>query len=398
MKDYKDILNKVSLEDLKKGFVYDTSSETYTCLICGERFSRGRIYSLNTNLYEAWKAVCIHVETSHKSMFDFLLSLDKETTGFTEHQKKLLAYFHAGMSDKEIAAMMGSSVSTVRNQRFTFREKENQAKIVLTVFELLKEKNISGEATTGETLQDAVMPAKEPFSVSEDDEKEVLRKYFPEGPQGPLSHFPNREKARYLALRVLLKRFTANRVYTEKEVNAILKEVFPDYAILRRYLTDYGFLSRNDDGSRYSMQKDKAKRNYASDNYKLAKGAIKMDKEKKNKIKSEYKQASRPMGVYQIRSVANGKILVGGSPNLYGKANSYQAALSWDAQYNKELGEDWHKYGPTNFVFEILEELEPDKENPHRSYRDDLKALEELWLEKLQPYGDKGYNKPLKNK
>ncbi len=33
--------------------------------------------------------------------------------------------------------------------------------------------------------------------------------------------------------------------FTEKEVNAFLAEFYDDYAVLRRYLVDYGYLSRD---------------------------------------------------------------------------------------------------------------------------------------------------------
>jgi len=39
-----------------------------------------------------------------------------------------------------------------------------------------------------------------------------------------------------------------------------------------------------------------------------------------------------------------------------------------------------------------LDQLEP-KEDPAYNYTDDLTVLLELWLEKLQPFEDRGYNK-----
>jgi hypothetical protein len=50
------------------------------------------------------------------------------------------------------------------------------------------------------------------------------------------------------------------------------------------------------------------------------------------------------------------------------------------------------KLGSNNFAFEIMDEL------PARGgdvdYRAELDALENLWLEKLQPFGERGYNEP----
>ncbi|MNW69193.1 hypothetical protein D3C74_481460 [compost metagenome] len=48
-----------------------------------------------------------------------------------------------------------------------------------------------------------------------------------------------------------MSRFDAKKKYSEKEVNEILRTVDSDYATLRRYLIEYGFIDRKDDGSLY---------------------------------------------------------------------------------------------------------------------------------------------------
>lgn len=53
--------------------------------------------------------------------------------------------------------------------------------------------------------------------------------------------------------------------------------------------------------------------------------------------------------------------------------------------------------GSENFVFEILDELQPNPD-PNYNYSVDLAFLEELWLEKLEPYGERGYNERKKGK
>ncbi|HRI47868.1 MAG TPA: GIY-YIG nuclease family protein, partial [Ignavibacteriaceae bacterium] len=59
---------------------------------------------------------------------------------------------------------------------------------------------------------------------------------------------------------------------------------------------------------------------------------------------------------------------------------------------NSQLQNDFNKFGESNFVFEIIDYLEP-KEGVNFDYTNDLATLEELWLEKLQPYNESGYNK-----
>ncbi|MFE0442266.1 MULTISPECIES: DUF2087 domain-containing protein [Aerococcus] len=42
-----------------------------------------------------------------------------------------------------------------------------------------------------------------------------------------------------------------NRIYSEKEVNEILKPIYTDFAIIRRSLIDYGFMEHNQDCTEY---------------------------------------------------------------------------------------------------------------------------------------------------
>jgi hypothetical protein len=65
--------------------------------------------------------------------------------------------------------------------------------------------------------------------------------------------------------------------------------------------------------------------------------------------------------------------------------------LSIGSHRNKELQNDWNKYGKDNFVFEILETVKV-KNDPNFDINDELTLLEEIWLERLEPFGEKGYN------
>jgi len=57
-----------------------------------------------------------------------------------------------------------------------------------------------------------------------------------------------------IVLTELAKRFENGRVYSEKEVNEILLTAYEDYAVLRRYLIEYGFMDRELDGSAYWLK------------------------------------------------------------------------------------------------------------------------------------------------
>ena len=119
--------------------------------------------------------------------------------------------------------------------------------------------------------------------------------------------------------------------------------------------------------------------------------------DKKKELIKEYKQNHRPMGVYQIRNTVNNKVFVGASLNLPGILNRHKFALNMGSHSCKTLQAEWNEYGSESFVFEILDELTP-REDPKYNYADELACLVEMWLENLQPYGDRGYNEKKKSK
>jgi hypothetical protein len=112
----------------------------------------------------------------------------------------------------------------------------------------------------------------------------------------------------------------------------------------------------------------------------------------KREIKKIYKQKSPDMGLYQIRNLASGKIYVGRATDLNGKLNSERFQLKNKMHMNRDLQQDFNELGKEQFAFEVLDRLQP-KESPGHDPGQELKELEDMWLEKLQPYAEKGYNK-----
>lgn len=241
-----------SLTELKKGYLFEPPSGEFVCLICGERFTKGRIYDLNGLFYEAEKAAQVHLKTAHSSMFEYLIGMDKKYTGLTEHQKSLMSLFHQGLNDKEISVRMdGVSLSTVRNHRFALREKMKQAKVFLAIMELLEAKMQSETNDKFIEIPRSARMVDERFAITAAESEEIIKRYFPQGPDGPISEFPAKEKRKVIIIKQLAKRFELGRKYSEKEVNAVLEATFHDYVTLRRYLIEYGFLDRLPDGSSY---------------------------------------------------------------------------------------------------------------------------------------------------
>ncbi|MDW0115963.1 DUF2087 domain-containing protein [Sporosarcina thermotolerans] len=92
---------------------------------------------------------------------------------------------------------------------------------------------------------------EERFQVTETEREKVVKNYFRKGLDGPLDTFPSKEKRKYIIAQEIIKRFEVGKVYLEKEINVILKEIYLDFATIRRFFIDYGFMKRSDDGKEY---------------------------------------------------------------------------------------------------------------------------------------------------
>jgi hypothetical protein len=108
---------------------------------------------------------------------------------------------------------------------------------------------LDGEAGKGyrvrtQALQAAAIP---PAGEAEPDEElgdQVLRRFIS---KGRLLAIPAARGKRLVVLDHLAGLFEPGRRYPEPEVNQLLGRYHPDYAMLRRYLVDDGFLARADE-------------------------------------------------------------------------------------------------------------------------------------------------------
>lgn len=121
-----------------------------------------------------------------------------------------------------------------------------------------------------------------------------------------------------------------------------------------------------------------------------------MDTKKKD-LKKAYQQSHRQMGVFQIRNLANDKVFVATSLDLPGILNRHRFQLQAGNHRIQQLQQEWNEYGGDKFAFEILDELTPSSD-ANRDYREELTFLEDMWLDKLQPFGERGYNEPKKTR
>ncbi len=221
----------------------------------------------------------------------------------------------------------------------------------------------------------------------------VLNTFFD---SGKLRRMPSQSKKRLIILDEIIKIFDINKIYSEKEIDSMIGEIFDDYCTIRRYFVDEKMMFRKKGEYRLNL-------NYRGESsssipfLKLANDDVKKRKIKKHltktagqnimstrsEIKRNYKMTHPPMGVYQIKNKLNDNIYFGSSVNLNAIINRHKAELNIGIHKIDDLKQAWNMYGEDGVIFEIIDKLEP-KEDPDYNYTEDLATLKDLWSEKLK--------------
>ncbi len=94
-----------------------------------------------------------------------------------------------------------------------------------------------------------LQPKLEDIPVAE--RESILKAFFKQGSDGPLSNYPSQDKKKLVVLANLAEMFEFNKTYNTLEVNQKLKVRFEDFATLRRDLVEFGFFERTPDGKEY---------------------------------------------------------------------------------------------------------------------------------------------------
>ncbi len=79
------------------------------------------------------------------------------------------------------------------------------------------------------------------LGAASEDEEAVLRTFFRDG---RLTEIPAKESKRRIVLERIALEFEAGVRYDERTVNVMVGRFHNDYAAIRRYLVDEGFLTR----------------------------------------------------------------------------------------------------------------------------------------------------------
>ncbi|MGX7014384.1 DUF2087 domain-containing protein [Vagococcus silagei] len=73
--------------------------------------------------------------------------------------------------------------------------------------------------------------------------------------ENALITIPKKQKDKEAVFERIITLFEFNRIYNEKEINEMLGEIYPDYALIRRYLVDSNLLQRDNYGEKYQRIK-----------------------------------------------------------------------------------------------------------------------------------------------
>ena len=112
----------------------------------------------------------------------------------------------------------------------------------------------------------------------------------------------------------------------------------------------------------------------------------------RREVIKEYKRTLQPMGIVQVKNIKNGRVYIIASANTAGSINSIRFQLKMGVFLpSPALAADWKELGERCFLIEVIDDLKP-VDDPDHDYREDLKTLEAIWLDKLKPYGERGYH------
>ena len=121
----------------------------------------------------------------------------------------------------------------------------------------------------------------------------------------------------------------------------------------------------------------------------------KVNSKSRSELKRAYREKPPPAGVFAVRRTKNGKVAVGSSMNVQGALNRVEFELKLKMHKTfPGLQADCDQFGIDSIQFEVLDHLPPAEDPTTSDPKEELKVLKALWLERLKPFGEAGYNVP----
>lgn len=286
-------------------------------------------------------------------------TLDLGASTISHHLKKLEA---AGL------------VSGVREQYYTVYHLRPEA-LDRRLRELVED---AGDARADEALRLAAYRRK------------ILRAFVKDG---RVERLPAQQKKRLVVLEALAADFARGREYPESEVNAIIARRHDDYCAVRRGFVDFRIMERNAAAGAEPVYRllDEPEMDALppapDDPPADSTRTLAARRARVRPAKAPHKRA----GVYAVRNLRDGRVLLGSALNLHGPLNRHRAQLKFGSHPCRALQQDWDALGPEAFAFEVLETVDETLAGPERDGA--LAALMRKWTAALEAEGARSYER-----
>nr|MDP2192120.1 GIY-YIG nuclease family protein [Rhodoferax sp.] len=99
-------------------------------------------------------------------------------------------------------------------------------------------------------------------------------------------------------------------------------------------------------------------------------------------LKKQYRETPPSMGVYTIRGLSSGRVIVEASMNVRAAMNRARFELDHKCHRDKQLQQDWLTLGPYHCRFDIID-LVKRREDPAFDPKAELAGLLAMWREEL---------------
>ena len=197
------------------------------------------------------EAMQAHLTTIHGGSKQALLTVASKYSGLTDTQVQLLTAFSTADKDQAVADDLEVSASTVRHQKFTFREKAKSAELYLAQYHAIFG-DVPVKANQYLPIPPAITHPDDRYRLTEQEYVDLISKYFaPDQTHLVLKRWPKGEKKLFGLLTRISQEFELGHRYSLQETDTLLKTIYADYSMMKRYLIDDGFLDRTADGRQY---------------------------------------------------------------------------------------------------------------------------------------------------
>lgn len=228
------LLLNATLQEIVQG--YKETEDFYICLICGKMFEKGEVFEDNDRYYDAKKMIEIHTEKEHGRIIDVLFDMEGKNFGLTDSQLGMMKAFAYEKSEEEIYDEFQITPSTIRNYRQKLREKQQQAKLLTALTQLVKQERTKGTIRLNRK------------------EKLIIQQYF--NTNGVLKELPNKGKKKMIILKHVIQSLKVGKKYSENELTKYLKSYTAKPTEIKSALIECGLLSVDEQNNYF---KEKAK-------------------------------------------------------------------------------------------------------------------------------------------